>query len=148
MPRVPSLALGSGEVTLLSRTSAFGAFANAGRLATPTLIRRVTTRDGRVLYEWAANLRTAVRSSTAFLVTSMLQDVVNQGTAWQARQLGFRLPAAGKTGTTNEYRDAWFVGYTQKLVAGVWVGYDQPRTIMRGGYAAQLAVPLWARASW
>ena len=67
------------------------------------------------------------------------------GTAAQARQLGFRLPAAGKTGTTNDYRDAWFVGYTPRLVTGVWVGYDEPRTIMRGGYAAELAVPLWAR---
>jgi membrane peptidoglycan carboxypeptidase len=75
----------------------------------------------------------------------MLQDVVNAGTAWQARQLGFRLPAAGKTGTTNDYRDAWFVGYTPRLVTGVWIGYDQPRTIVNGGYAAELAVPLWAR---
>ena len=62
-----------------------------------------------------------------------------------ARQIGFRLPAAGKTGTTNEYRDAWFVGFTPKLVTGVWVGYDKPRTIVAGGYAAQIAVPLWTR---
>ena len=78
-------------------------------------------------------------------MTSMLQDVVNSGTAWQVRQMGFQLPAAGKTGTTSEYRDAWFVGYTPTLVAGVWVGYDRPRTIVAGGYAAQIAVPLWTR---
>jgi penicillin-binding protein 1A len=145
LPRVPSLALGSGEVTLISLTSAFGAFANKGVLATPSLIRRVTTNDGKVLYETAPQEKPAVSPTTAFLITSMLQDVVNAGTAAQARQLGFRRPAAGKTGTTNDYHDAWFVGYTPRLVTGVWVGYDQPRTIVRGGYAAQLAVPLWAR---
>jgi penicillin-binding protein 1A len=145
LPAVPSLALGSGEVTLLSLTSAFGAFANEGRLATASLIRRVTTGEGEVLYEAAVTVRAAVSPTTAFLITSMLEDVINAGTASRARQLGFRLPAAGKTGTTNDYRDAWFVGYTPKLVTGVWVGYDQPRTIVRGGYATELSVPLWAR---
>jgi 1A family penicillin-binding protein len=145
MPRVPSLAIGTGEVTLLSLTSAFGAFANAGELARPVLIRRVTSSDGQVLYESPTASTHAVSPATAFLITSMLEDVIDAGTAAQARALGFRLPAAGKTGTTNEYRDAWFVGYTTSLVTGVWVGYDQPRTIIRGGYAAQLAVPMWAR---
>ena len=129
-------------MTLVSLTSAFGAFANAGVLAHPRLIRRVTASDGKVLYESPAAFASAVSATTAFLLTSMLEDVVNAGTAAQARQLGFRLPAAGKTGTTNDYRDAWFVGYTPRLVTGVWVGYDEPRTIMRGGYAAELAVPL------
>jgi membrane carboxypeptidase/penicillin-binding protein len=132
-------------VTLLSMTSAYGAFANNGVLTTPTLIRRVTTNEGKVLYEAKPEQREAVAPTTAFLMTSMLQDVVNAGTAAQARAVGFRLPAAGKTGTTNDYHDAWFVGYTPRIVTGVWVGYDQPKTIMRGGYAAQLAVPLWAR---
>ncbi len=145
MPHVPSLALGSGEVTLLSMTSAFGAFANEGKLATPTFVRRVTTGEGQVLFQSRVEAKNAVSAATAFLISSMLQDVVNAGTAWQARQIGFRLPAAGKTGTTNEYRDAWFVGYTPSLVTGVWIGYDQPRTIVNGGYAAELAVPLWAR---
>lgn len=145
MPPVPSLAVGSGEVTLLAMTAAFGAFANKGMLASPSLIWRVTTNDGRVVYEAAPESKAAVTPQTAFLITSMLQDVVNAGTAAQARQIGFRLPAAGKTGTTNDYHDAWFVGYTPRLVTGVWVGYDQPRTIIRGGYAAELAVPLWAR---
>jgi membrane peptidoglycan carboxypeptidase len=78
-------------------------------------------------------------------MTSMLADVINAGTAWQARRVGFTLPAAGKTGTTNDYHDAWFVGYTPRIVSGVWVGYDQPRTIIGGGYAGDLAVPLWGR---
>ena len=145
MPRVSSLALGSGEVTLLSLASAFGAFAAAGQLAEPHLIRRVTTTDGTVLYEAKATVVRAVSPATAFLLTTMLEDVIDHGTGAGVRRLGFRSPAAGKTGTTNDYRDAWFVGYTPSIVTGVWVGYDRPRTIMPGGYAAQLAVPLWTR---
>jgi membrane carboxypeptidase/penicillin-binding protein len=75
----------------------------------------------------------------------MLADVVDAGTAVRARTMGFTLPAAGKTGTTNDFVDAWFVGFTPKIVAGVWVGFDQPRTIVKNGFAAQLAVPLWTR---
>jgi 1A family penicillin-binding protein len=145
VPRVPSLALGSGEVTLLSMTAAYSAFANQGQLASPTLIRRVEGDDGRVLYEWKPSPQRALSDTTAFLMTTMLADVVDRGTAWTARREGFRLPAAGKTGTTNDYFDSWFVGYTPSLVAGVWIGYDQPRTIIGNGYAAELAVPLWGR---
>jgi 1A family penicillin-binding protein len=145
VPRVPSLALGSGEVTLMSMTAAYGAFANHGLLPVPRLIRRVETAAGEVLYESMATPQRVISESTAFLMTTMLADVINSGTAWPARRVGFTLPAAGKTGTTIEYRDAWFVGFTPRLVSGVWVGYDQPRTIMAGGYAAELAVPLWGR---
>lgn len=145
VPRVPSLALGSGEVTLLSMTSAYAAFANAGMMREPHVIDRVEGADGETLYIAAVHEHRAVSEATAFLMTSMMADVINAGTAWQARQLGFTLPAAGKTGTTNDYHDAWFVGFTPTLVTGVWVGYDQPRTIMRGGYAAELAVPMWSR---
>jgi membrane carboxypeptidase/penicillin-binding protein len=74
-----------------------------------------------------------------------MADVVNAGTGAPARSVGFRLPAAGKTGTTNDYHDAWFVGFTPRLAAGVWIGYDQPRTIIGGGYASVLAVPVWGR---
>jgi membrane peptidoglycan carboxypeptidase len=77
-------------------------------------------------------------------MASMLSDVINYGTAYRARQVGFTLPAAGKTGTTNEYVDAWFVGFTPHLVTGVWIGFDQPKTILRNGYAGELAVPVWA----
>ena len=78
-------------------------------------------------------------------MTSMLSDVVNFGTAYRARQEGFTHPAAGKTGTTNDYVDAWFVGFTPHLVTGVWVGFDKPRTIIANGFAGELAVPMWAR---
>jgi membrane carboxypeptidase/penicillin-binding protein len=78
-------------------------------------------------------------------MADMLADVVDSGTGSAARRFGFDLPAGGKTGTTNDYRDAWFIGFTPALVAGVWVGYDQPRAIRQNGYASDLAVPLWAR---
>jgi penicillin-binding protein 1A len=77
-------------------------------------------------------------------MATMLADVINAGTGARARGLGFTLPAAGKTGTTNEFRDAWFVGFTPSLVAGVWVGFDQPHTILPNGFAGDVAVPLWA----
>ncbi|MBP7775787.1 MAG: PBP1A family penicillin-binding protein [Acidobacteria bacterium] len=146
LPPVPSLALGSGEVTLFDMTSAYGAFAAEGQWHRPSLIRRVEDVSGNVLFTAEDTAAPAVTPETAFLMTSMLQDVLDGGTAWKARQLGFRLPAAGKTGTTNDYRDAWFVGYTKSLVSGVWVGYDTPKPILPGAaYAADVAVPLWAR---
>jgi penicillin-binding protein 1A len=145
VPSVPSLALGSGEVTLLAMTSAYASFANGGMLPEPLLIRRVESSDGQELFIAGPSLERVVSEGTAFLMTTMLADVVNAGTAWQARRSGMLLPAAGKTGTTNDYRDAWFVGYTTSLTAGVWVGYDQPRTIITRGYAGDLAVPLWGR---
>ena len=145
VPNVPSLALGSGEVTLMSMTAAYAAFAAKGMLPQPTLIRRVEDLEGAVLFEGEAAPKRVVSEITAFLLTSMLADVVNHGTAYKARQMGFMLPAAGKTGTTNEYVDAWFLGFTPSLATGVWVGFDQPQTILANGYAGDLAVPLWAR---
>ena len=144
VPSVPSLALGSGEVTLDAMTAAFSTFANGGLVPTPVLVRRVESSSGEVLYQDDHVQQRAVSEATAFQMADMLQDVINQGTAWPARREGFLLPAAGKTGTTNDYHDAWFIGFTPHLATGVWVGYDQPRTIIGRGYAADLAVPLWA----
>ena len=143
-PSVPSLALGAGDVTLMSLTAAYGAFANKGVVRPPVLIRRVEDNDGQVLFQDQGLSHRAVSEATAFLMSSMLADVVNAGTAYRARQVGFVLPAAGKTGTTNNYVDAWFVGFTPHLVTGVWVGFDQPATIIANGYAGELAVPIWA----
>jgi len=145
VPNVPSLALGSGEVTLMAMTAAYAAFANKGMLPPSILIRRVEDLEGKVLFESKDAPKRVVSETTAFLLTSMLADVVNQGTAYKARQVGFTLPAGGKTGTTNDYVDAWFVGFTPSLATGVWVGFDQPQTILANGYAGDLAVPLWAR---
>jgi penicillin-binding protein 1A len=145
VPSVPSLALGSGEVTLMSMAAAYAAFANEGMVPSPTLIRRVETVDGEVLFTGGAAAQRAVSEATAFIMSNMLAEVVTAGTAAGVRRVGFTLPAAGKTGTTNDYRDAWFIGFTPTLVTGVWVGYDMPRTIIRNGYAAELAVPIWGR---
>jgi penicillin-binding protein 1A len=145
VPSVPSLALGSGEVTVSSMTAAYAAFANHGQVLAPVLVRRVETTEGEVLYKAEQKPQQGVSESTAFLMTTMMADVVNAGTGAAARSVGFTLPAAGKTGTTNDYHDAWFVGFTPRLAAGVWIGYDQPRTIIGRGYASVLAVPLWGR---
>ncbi|HEX5216795.1 MAG TPA: PBP1A family penicillin-binding protein [Vicinamibacterales bacterium] len=144
-PAVPSLALGAGDVTLLSLTSAYGVFANGGWLKPPVVITRVEDRTGKLLFADHPAASQAITEQNAFLMAQMLTDVVDRGTGYRARQVGFRLPAAGKTGTTNDYRDAWFVGFTPALVAGVWVGFDQPTSIMPGGYAAELAAPIWGR---
>jgi penicillin-binding protein 1A len=143
-PSVPSLALGAGDVTLMSLTAAYGAFADQGMVRKPVLIRRVQDSDGNILFQEQGSSHRAVSEATAFLMSSMLADVVNAGTAYRARQSGFVLPAAGKTGTTNDYVDAWFVGFTPHLVTGVWIGFDQPATIISNGYAGELAVPIWA----
>jgi 1A family penicillin-binding protein len=142
-PAVPSLVLGTGDVTLLALTSAYAVFANGGLLHEPFVIRRIEDAEGTVLFEHRRASDRVLSEVTAFQITAMLADVIDRGTGWQARQAGFRQPAAGKTGTTNEYRDAWFVGYTPDLVAGAWVGFDRPRTIVPGGYASELAVPIW-----
>ncbi|MGE3191700.1 MAG: transglycosylase domain-containing protein, partial [Vicinamibacterales bacterium] len=144
MPAVPSVALGSGEVTLEALTAGYAVFASGGVRRAPVYIRRVEDADGTVLYEAPDLSAPVVDPATAYLMSSMLADVIDHGTGWRARQLGFRLPAAGKTGTTNEYHDAWFVGYTPRLVTGVWVGYDRPRPIRVNGYASDVAVPLWS----
>ena len=145
VPSVPSLALGSGEVTLDAMASAFAAFANGGFVRKPVLIRRVEDRDGTVLFESTNPPERVISEITAFLMATMLADVVNHGTAYRARAVGFTQPAGGKTGTTNDFVDAWFVGFTPRLLSGVWIGFDQPRTILPNGYAAELAVPVWGQ---
>jgi penicillin-binding protein 1A len=144
VPSVPSLALGSGEVTLQSLTAAYAAFANHGLVPTPILIRRVESTEGEVLFTSEVSTVRAISDTTSYLMATMLADVINAGTGAPARRW-FTLPAAGKTGTTNDFNDAWFVGFTPTLVTGVWVGFDQPHTIMRNGFAGEVAVPLWAR---
>ena len=145
LPVVPSVALGAGEVTLSAITVAYGAFANGGAIFPPTLIRRVEDTDGNVLFEGQELPTQAIRPVTAYLMADMLRGVIDAGTGYTARQQGFWLPAGGKTGTTNDYRDAWFIGFTPSIVTGVWVGYDQPQTIRREGYATYLAVPMWTK---
>jgi penicillin-binding protein 1A len=145
MPMVPSVALGTGEMTLFELTSAYGVFANRGVWKEPTVIRRVEDRAGHSIYRGSPVERRVVSEATAYLMTSMMADVVNHGTASTAKSSGFVGKAAGKTGTSNDYTDAWFVGYTPHIVTGVWFGYDTPQSIMRRGVAGVVAVPAWAR---
>ncbi|HEX5069735.1 MAG TPA: PBP1A family penicillin-binding protein [Vicinamibacterales bacterium] len=144
-PPVPSLVLGSGDVTVLSMASAYGVFANGGWLRTPTFIRKVEDHQGRLLYQEKPESRRAISEETAFLMAQMLSDVISAGTGYRAREAGFKFPAAGKTGTTNDFHDAWFIGFTPDLVTSVWVGFDKPKTIAPGAYAASMAAPIWGR---
>jgi 1A family penicillin-binding protein len=144
LPAVASLALGTGGVTLLELTSAYGVFANRGIAMTPHLIVRADDGQGQTIFADTSAPRQAVTPATAYLMTSMLADVISSGTAIGARSAGFKLPAAGKTGTTDNYADAWFIGYTPHLVTGVWFGMDTPAPIMSRGFASVVAVPAWA----
>jgi len=144
LPAVASLALGTGGVTLLELTAAYGVFANRGVAMSPHLIVRVDDAQGRTIFTETPSRRQAVTPATAYLMSSMLADVIASGTASGARAAGFKHPAAGKTGTTDNYADAWFVGYTPHLVTGVWFGMDQPEPIMSRGFASVVAVPAWA----
>jgi len=144
LPPVASLALGTGGVTLLELTAAYGVFANRGVAVSPHLILRVDDGQGRTIFAETQTSRQAVTPATAYLMSSMLADVISSGTGTGARAVGFKHPAAGKTGTTDNYTDAWFVGYTPHLVTGVWFGMDKPAPIMNRGFASVVAVPAWA----
>lgn len=144
IPSYPSVLLGSADVVPAELVAAYATFGNGGYRVEPTLITRVEDRDGTVL--WKAPLRPVyvLNSGVAFLTLTLLEDVVNEGTGAAVRRHGFWLPAAGKTGTTNDGKDAWFIGLTPDLVAGVWLGFDNPQNIMRGASGGRLAAPVWA----
>ncbi|MBI4371588.1 MAG: PBP1A family penicillin-binding protein [Elusimicrobia bacterium] len=136
------LALGASEVGLLELTAAYGPFAALGRRAAPRLVTAVLDAEGAVLEAPLPDAVPVLDPAQAYLMTSMLSDVVREGTAQGLSRLGWEGPAAGKTGTTNDGRDAWFVGYTSALLAGVWVGDDRNRALKLSGAAS--ALPLWA----
>ena len=143
-PNVPSLALGSGLVTPMELTAAYAAFPNGGFAVTPRAIVRVLDASESVVVENAVRRKRALPEAVAFQTTSMLRDVIDLGTASSARSLGVRGPAAGKTGTTSEFKDAWFVGFNTSVVAAVWVGLDQPEPIGSEAFGARIALPIWA----
>jgi penicillin-binding protein 1A len=136
-----SLALGSSDMTLAELTAVYSVFANHGIRMGPISILKITDSTGRVLYSNNALPLQAIKPETAYLTTDLLKGVIEQGTGWKARELG--RPAAGKTGTTNDYRDAWFIGYTPTLVTGVWVGYDDQTSIGPRETGARAALPIW-----
>jgi 1A family penicillin-binding protein len=143
-PDVPSLALGTGLVSPLDLAAAYAAFPGGGQGVSPRAIVRVLDANDTVVLENAVHRRRVLPEPVAFQMVSMLRDVVDLGTASSARSLGVRGPAAGKTGTTSEFKDAWFAGFTTSVVAAVWVGYDQPEPIGSEGYGARIALPIWA----
>jgi len=136
-----SLALGTSDMTLIELTSAYGALANQGQWLPPTTIRYVTDPQGKLLEENLPEPREAVSPETAFVITHMLRGVVERGTGQAAKALG--RPLAAKTGTTNDYSNAWFIGYTPRLATGVWVGYDRPRSLGKDETGSRVAVPIW-----
>jgi membrane carboxypeptidase/penicillin-binding protein len=144
MPDVPSLSLGTGLVTPLELTTAFAMFPNGGLAVQPRAIVKVLDADGGAALENPVRSERVISPQTAFQMVSMLADVIDRGTGSAARGQGVRFAAGGKTGTTNEFKDAWFVGFSSKIVVGVWVGFDQPKTIGRDAYGSRYALPLWS----
>lgn len=140
---VPSLPLGSREVTLLDMVTAYGVLANQGVRLEPYAIDRIEDRNGRILEQHSGMSQMIVPPETAYIVTNMMESVISSGTGWAARAWGFQHPAAGKTGTTNDYADAWFVGFTPSVICGVWSGYDERRPLGRSMTGARVALPIW-----
>jgi len=141
---VPSLALGSSEVTPIELVTGYAPFANGGWKVEPRFIDSIMVGAKTVYREKSTAPVPVLDSVTAFLVTSMLRSVVDEGTGYPVRELGVWGPVAGKTGTTNNGADVWFVGYTPSILAGFWFGYDTPRSIARNASGGRLAAPAWA----
>jgi penicillin-binding protein 1A len=144
----PSTFLGAADVIPIELVAAYAPFANGGMAVRPRIIRRVEDAQGRLLWEAKATRRYVMSPSVAFLTTSLMRDVVDHGTGSGVRQAGlpWNIPAAGKTGTTNEAADVWFVGATPDVVAGVWLGFDRPQRILSNASGGGLAAPVWGKA--
>jgi penicillin-binding protein 1A len=141
LPPYLPVALGAAEVTLLEQTAAFSVFPNDGVRITPRYIAKVTDYEGRVLQEDFPEVKDVVSANTARLMTALLREVVLHGTAVSASHL--QLPLAGKTGTTNDFTDAWFVGFSPSITCGVWIGYDEKKTLGSKESGAHAALPIW-----
>ncbi len=140
-PAVLSLALGAGEATLLETVAAYAVFPNQGIRMQPYQVLRILDRDGNVLEENRPQPREALRADTAFVMTNLLRGVVQRGTAASAASLQW--PLGGKTGTTNDFTDAWFIGFDPNITVGVWVGYDDKKPLGPAETGAQAALPIW-----
>jgi len=142
-PDVPSLALGSGTVSPLDLTAAYAVFPSLGYHVSPRSLISVENADGDVVHSVDTARDQVLSPQIAFQMVTMLEDVVSMGTGAGVRAYGVRGPIGGKTGTTNDYHDAWFVGFNSSVVVGVWVGFDQPERIIAGGTGARVALPIW-----
>jgi penicillin-binding protein 1A len=145
VPATPAIYIGAFESNLKDLTTAYSTFPNAGVRKQSYVIERIDDQDHKPIYRAAHLSVPALDPGAAWMTSQLMEQVLTRGTAASARSLGFKLPAAGKTGTTNDYKDAWFLGYTSTLTCGVWVGFDQPSTIISHGYGAALALPVWVQ---
>ena len=136
-----SIALGTSDLTLLELTSAYGALANQGMWIRPTAIRYILDAQHKLLEENVPQGRQALPPDLAYVITHMMEGTVERGTGQAAKALG--RPVAAKTGTTNDYSNAWFIGFTPTLATGVWVGYDRPRSLGKDETGSRVAVPIW-----
>ena len=143
--RTPSMALGTVAISPLELAVAYVPFATLGDAVEPRMVLEVETPEGEILWSSEPERRQVLDPAVAYLVTSALQDVVRRGTGARVRGVGFRGPAAGKTGTTNDRYDTWFVGYTPEVVGAVWIGFDKPQTIVPSATGGRLAAPVWGR---
>src|SRR5438132_6382816 len=141
IPAYLPVAVGAAEITLFEQTSAFSVFPNDGVRISPRLITKVTDYEGRVLEEDFPDVKDVISARTARIMTSMLREVVLHGTAIAAS--GMKYPLAGKTGTTNDFTDAWFIGFSPSMTCGVWIGYDDKRTLGPNETGARAALPIW-----
>jgi penicillin-binding protein 1A len=143
----PSTLLGASEVVPIEMVGAYTAFANYGAVVKPRLIQRVEDADGKVIWEQSVQRNQVISAQAAFLTNDLMRDVVDRGTGSSVRAAGlpWKIPAAGKTGTTNDAADAWFVGSTPDITAGVWVGFDRRQRITVGGGGGSIAAPVWGR---
>ena len=145
IPAQPAIYLGAFESTLAEVTAAYSVFPNLGTRREPYIIERIDDANGETIYRAPHEAKQAADPAVCWLTTATLTKVMERGgTGASVKNEGFSKPCAGKTGTTNDYVDAWFVGYTTSLTCGVWVGLDQPKTIVSKGYGAALALPVWA----
>jgi len=143
LPNYLPVSIGAGEVTLLELTSAYAVFAAGGVAHPPYAVEAVVDRHGNAIYRHAEQRQRLMSRAVAYLMTGALQEVLRHGTGASAARIGLDFPAAGKTGTSEDFHDAYFVGYTRQLVCGVWVGFDQPQDT--GLTGAQAALPAWVR---
>jgi 1A family penicillin-binding protein len=145
LPSNPSMVLGTAEVTPLELTAAFTPFATLGNRSEPRFVTRVADRHGRTVWAQQPSSRRVLDPAVAYVTTNIMEDVVSRGTGTAVRSVGFRGPAAGKTGTTQDAADVWFVGVTPEYVATVWLGFDRRQTVLRGATGGELAAPIWGR---
>jgi penicillin-binding protein 1A len=143
MAAVPSIHIGSADVVPLEMIAAYTAFSNLGVRTVPNAILRVEDRNGRILWQPPVRSLLVMEEAQAWLLTDMLRDVVRHGTAVGSVGSQITFPAGGKTGTTNDGNDVWYIGFTPDLVTGVWIGFDQPKKIMNNAQGGRLAAPAW-----